>query len=176
VWCTSPRTAPSPAIEQTADPGLILTPPSQQTDTDDGYLSASEVASLKLDADWVILSACKTAAGTAQNAEALSGLARAFIYAGARALLVSHWGWNRRPRPNSSPRPLGASGAAINSGARPQSAPRTLSSHKTFYLAFSPAKRLFHWLSLHVAHDHLRHDRLHVNLNRDLVRRWRPSN
>jgi CHAT domain-containing protein len=58
---------------------------------DDGYLSASEVAALKLDADWVILSACNTAAGGAQGAEALSGLARAFIYAGARALLVSHW-------------------------------------------------------------------------------------
>jgi CHAT domain-containing protein len=56
---------------------------------DDGYLSASEVATLKLDADWVILSACNTAAGGAQGAEALSGLARAFIYAGARALLVS---------------------------------------------------------------------------------------
>jgi CHAT domain len=57
----------------------------------DGYLSASEIAALKLDADWVILSACNTAAGGAQGAEALSGLARAFFYAGARALLVSHW-------------------------------------------------------------------------------------
>ena len=49
------------------------------------------MASLKLDADWVILSACNTAAGGANKAEALSGLARAFIYAGARSLLVSHW-------------------------------------------------------------------------------------
>jgi CHAT domain-containing protein len=49
------------------------------------------VASLKLDADWVILLACNTAAGAATSAEALSGLARAFIYAQARALLVSHW-------------------------------------------------------------------------------------
>jgi CHAT domain-containing protein len=39
----------------------------------------------------VILSACNTAAGQAENAEALSGLARAFFYAQARALLVSHW-------------------------------------------------------------------------------------
>jgi len=46
---------------------------------------------LKLDADWAILSACNTAAGGATSAEALSGLARAFFYAGARALLVSHW-------------------------------------------------------------------------------------
>ena len=48
---------------------------------------------LKLDAEWVILSACNTAGGAGQGeaAEALSGLARVFFYAGARALLVSHW-------------------------------------------------------------------------------------
>jgi CHAT domain-containing protein/tetratricopeptide (TPR) repeat protein len=78
-------------IAGTSEPGLILTPPKEPSDMDDGYLSASEVAALKLDADWVILSACNTAAGGAKGAEALSGLARAFIYAGARALLVSHW-------------------------------------------------------------------------------------
>lgn len=74
-----------------AEPGLILSPPEQATARDDGYLSASEVAGLKLDADWAVLSACNTAAGGVDNAEALSGLARAFFYAGARALLVSHW-------------------------------------------------------------------------------------
>jgi CHAT domain-containing protein len=74
-----------------SDPGLILTPPQTATERDDGYLSASEIATLKLDADWVILSACNTAAGRAEGAEALSGLARSFFYAGARALLVSHW-------------------------------------------------------------------------------------
>jgi CHAT domain-containing protein len=42
----------------------------------------------------VILSACNTAAGDATGAQALSGLARAFIYAQARALLVSHWAVN----------------------------------------------------------------------------------
>ncbi len=35
--------------------------------------------------------ACNTAAGSAEGAEAMSGLARAFFYAGARSLLVSHW-------------------------------------------------------------------------------------
>jgi CHAT domain-containing protein/tetratricopeptide (TPR) repeat protein len=73
------------------EPGLILTPPDKASEADDGYLSASEIAGLKLDADWVILSACNTAAGDAKGAEALSGLARAFFYAGARSLLVSHW-------------------------------------------------------------------------------------
>lgn len=75
-----------------AEPGLILTPPPQGTLQDDGYLSASEVAQLKLNADWVLLSACNTAApdGT-PGAEGLSGLAKGFFYAGARSLLVSNW-------------------------------------------------------------------------------------
>jgi CHAT domain-containing protein len=78
-------------LDKRSEPGLILTPPDTASDEDDGYLSAAEIAALKLDADWVILSACNTAAGNAANAEALSGLARAFFYAQARALLVSHW-------------------------------------------------------------------------------------
>ena len=78
-------------LDKSSEPGLILTPPDTASEEDDGYLSAAEIAALKLDADWVILSACNTAAGNAANAEALSGLARAFIYAQARALLVSHW-------------------------------------------------------------------------------------
>jgi CHAT domain-containing protein len=78
-------------LSSSTEPGLVLTPPATASERDDGYLSASEIAGLKLDADWVILSACNTAAGGAEGAEALSGLARAFFYAGARALLVSHW-------------------------------------------------------------------------------------
>jgi CHAT domain-containing protein/tetratricopeptide (TPR) repeat protein len=76
-----------------AEPALVLTPPSGTPldDDDDGLLTASEVAELQLNADWVVLSACNTAASNGSGAEALSGLARAFIYAGARALLVSHW-------------------------------------------------------------------------------------
>jgi CHAT domain-containing protein len=74
------------------EPALVLTPPDAGDATDDGLLGASEVAQLKLDADWVILSACNTAAPDgAPGAEGLSGLARAFFYAGSRALLVSHW-------------------------------------------------------------------------------------
>jgi CHAT domain-containing protein len=79
-------------VRGAAEPGLILTPPPKGTsdpalERDDGFLTASEIATLKLDADWVILSACNTAG---EGTEALSGLARAFFYAGARALLVSH--------------------------------------------------------------------------------------
>ena len=65
--------------------------PERATELDDGLLTASEVAQLRLNADWAVLSACNTAAGDRPEAEALSGLARAFFYAGARALLVSHW-------------------------------------------------------------------------------------
>jgi CHAT domain-containing protein/tetratricopeptide (TPR) repeat protein len=75
-----------------AEPALLLTPPDRPSETDDGLLTASEVAQLQLNADWVILSACNTAgADDTLGAEPLSGLARAFLYAGAKALLVSHW-------------------------------------------------------------------------------------
>jgi CHAT domain-containing protein len=50
-----------------------------------------EILSLRLSADWVILSACNTAGGRGAGSEAISGLGRAFFYAGARALLVSNW-------------------------------------------------------------------------------------
>src|SRR5262249_49591660 len=74
-----------------AGPALVFSPPDTATEEDDGLLTASEVAGLKLDADWVVMSACNTASGAGPGAEALSGLAKAFFYAGARALLVSHW-------------------------------------------------------------------------------------
>jgi CHAT domain-containing protein len=50
-----------------------------------------EIFQLKLDADWVVLSACNTGAAEGAGAEAVSGLGRAFFYAGARAILVSMW-------------------------------------------------------------------------------------
>jgi CHAT domain-containing protein len=65
--------------------------PDKPSEEDDGLLRASDVAMLKLNADFVVLSACNTAAGNKPGAEALSGLARAFFYAGARSLIVSHW-------------------------------------------------------------------------------------
>ncbi|MFT4118855.1 tetratricopeptide repeat protein [Bradyrhizobium sp.] len=74
-----------------SEPALVLTLPDRPTGDDDGLLTASRIAKLKLDADWAVLSACNTAAGEKPGAEGLSGLARAFFYAGARALLVSHW-------------------------------------------------------------------------------------
>ena len=78
-------------IKGLGEPALALSLPNAATRQDDGLLTASEVAQLKLNADWVVLSACNTAAGGKPGAEAFSGLARAFFYSGARALLVSHW-------------------------------------------------------------------------------------
>ena len=81
-------------VRGVAEPSLALSIPAVPSELDDGLLTASEVAQLKLNADWVVLSACNTIAGDKPGAEALSGLARAFFYAGARALLVSHWAVN----------------------------------------------------------------------------------
>jgi CHAT domain-containing protein len=73
-------------------PGLVMTPPKAPTRDDDGVLTATEAASLSLTADWVILSACNTASVEGQEDEdSLSSLARGFLYAGAKALLASHW-------------------------------------------------------------------------------------
>jgi CHAT domain-containing protein/Flp pilus assembly protein TadD len=74
------------------EPALVLTPPDTASGEDDGLLTASKIATLKFDADWVVLSACNTAASDGTpDAGGLSGLAKAFFYAGARSLLVSHW-------------------------------------------------------------------------------------
>lgn len=74
-----------------AEPALVMTIPDNPTDFDDGLLQASEIAELKLNADWVVLSACNTATSDSVGAEALSGLARSFLYAGAKSLVASHW-------------------------------------------------------------------------------------
>lgn len=77
-----------------AEPGLALSPASDATSTStDGLLTAGEIASLKLNADLVVLSACNTAAGGGGHfgGGALEGLADAFFDAGARSVIASHW-------------------------------------------------------------------------------------
>ncbi|HKX06805.1 MAG TPA: CHAT domain-containing tetratricopeptide repeat protein [Stellaceae bacterium] len=73
------------------EPALALSAPGVAHVQGDGLLTMSKILGLKLDADWVVLSACNTAAGSGAGAEAVSGLGRAFFYAGTRALLVSNW-------------------------------------------------------------------------------------
>ena len=72
-------------------PALALSAPAVTGGREDGLLTMGEILELKLDADWVVLSACNTASGNGAGAEAISGLGRAFFYAGTRALLVSNW-------------------------------------------------------------------------------------
>jgi CHAT domain-containing protein len=75
-----------------SEPALVLTPPDIPSEIDDGLLTASEISGLKINADWVILSACNTAAADGKpGADGFSGLAKAFFYAGSQTLLVSHW-------------------------------------------------------------------------------------
>ena len=76
------------------EPGLALSPPLRQPDStaNDGLLSTSKIARLRLNAELVVLSACNTGgSGGKFGGGALSGLAESFFYAGARSLLVSHW-------------------------------------------------------------------------------------
>jgi len=54
-------------------------------------LVLDDVLKLTLGADWVVLSACNTAAGDGKGEEAISGLGRGFFFAGARSMLVTHW-------------------------------------------------------------------------------------
>jgi CHAT domain-containing protein len=75
-----------PDLEQ---PALALAAPTGNAE--EGLLTLGDILALKLDADWVVLSACNTAAGDGAGAEAISGLGRGFFYAGSRALLVTHW-------------------------------------------------------------------------------------
>jgi CHAT domain-containing protein len=73
-------------------PALALSNPDVTGEKDsDGLLTLEEVLGLKLNADWVVLSACNTASPDGAGSEAVSGLGRAFFYAGARSLLVSNW-------------------------------------------------------------------------------------
>ncbi|WP_269514502.1 tetratricopeptide repeat protein [Brevundimonas subvibrioides] len=89
VFATHGLIPPELGLDQAA---LAFSPPGQPEGDDDGLLTAAEAAGLRLNADWVILSACNTASSNAQaGSEALAGLARAFFFAGARSLLVSHW-------------------------------------------------------------------------------------
>ncbi len=72
-------------------PALALTAPDVAGIDGDGLLTMEEILALNLNADWVVLSACNTGSGDGAGSEAVSGLGRAFFYAGARSLLVSNW-------------------------------------------------------------------------------------
>lgn len=78
-------------LDGLTQPALALSAPEVSGVPGDGLLTVEEILGLKLDADWVVLSACNTASSNAAGEEPLSGLVRAFFYAGARAVLASNW-------------------------------------------------------------------------------------
>jgi CHAT domain-containing protein len=76
---------------QLNQPALAMSIGSNSSEPLAPLLTLEDVLTLKLNADWVVLSACNTAAADGKAEEALSGLARGFFYAGSRSLLVTHW-------------------------------------------------------------------------------------
>ncbi len=77
------------------EPAIVTSSPPGAANANGALLTSSEITTMNLDADVVILSACNSGGpnGTTSG-ESLSGLARAFFYAGARALMVTHWSVN----------------------------------------------------------------------------------
>lgn len=78
-------------LDGLTQPALALSAPDVTGVKGNGLLTMEKILALRLDADWVVLSACNTAAGAGAGAEAASGLGSAFFYAGTRSLLVTNW-------------------------------------------------------------------------------------
>lgn len=78
--------------EHPARSGIVLSAPGESKE--DSVLQVGEVVRLKLNADLVTLSACRTGLGKLLNGEGMIGLTRAFLYAGADSVVVSLWGVN----------------------------------------------------------------------------------
>ena len=72
-------------LAELLEPALVLTLPERGPADNDDLLMASEIARLKLNAAWVILSACNSDAGGGSDGEGLFGLTKAFFHAGSRA-------------------------------------------------------------------------------------------
>ena len=72
-------------LDGLTQPALAMSNPAATGGAGDGLLTMEEIFGLRLNAEWTILSACNTAAGAGNGAETISGLGRAFFYAGARS-------------------------------------------------------------------------------------------
>jgi CHAT domain-containing protein len=66
----------------------------------DGFVRLDEVTRLQLNADLVVLSACETGKGRLYAGEGVTGLARAFLYAGSRGVVCSRWSVDDRETAN----------------------------------------------------------------------------
>ena len=68
---------------------LLMTPPKQIIEDDDGLLKADEIIKINIKSNLVILSACNSAIEDKSNS--FKSLAMSFFYSGAKSLLVSNW-------------------------------------------------------------------------------------
>lgn len=71
--------------------GIVLSLYDEQGRPIDGFVRAHEIYNLKLNADLVVLSACRTALGSEIKGEGLVGLTRGFMYAGTPSVVASLW-------------------------------------------------------------------------------------
>ena len=74
--------------------GIVLSLVDEHGADQDGFLLLHEIYNLKLPAEMVVLSGCKTALGKEIKGEGLIGFTRGFMYAGAARVLVSLWDIN----------------------------------------------------------------------------------
>jgi CHAT domain-containing protein len=70
---------------------LVLSQFKDKSGKEDGFLRMGEIAKLKLNADFVNLSACETGLGKIYGGEGVVGLTQSFLIAGANGLSVSLW-------------------------------------------------------------------------------------
>jgi CHAT domain-containing protein/Tfp pilus assembly protein PilF len=71
--------------------GVVLSLLNEQGIRQDGFLSTVDIFNLRIPADLVVLSACRTGLGKELRGEGLVGLTRAFMYAGAPRVVASLW-------------------------------------------------------------------------------------
>jgi CHAT domain-containing protein len=125
------------------DPALVLTP-----DVDENgraLLKTGDIMPMHILAELVVLSGCDTAGPGENSAEALTGLARAFFFAGARDLLASNW-----PVETNATAALMISAFEKMKAAREETLPQTLRAAQLSMLSNPPVDAYthpFYWSS-----------------------------